>query len=619
MLRRGILFGLIIALAVVFGFVSFHGAPNEAVRLVKDFGYWQVLLLFTLFAICTVRSLGAEARQAVVHGRIWIGPAALILAAAAFLHLYERHEFKIVMDEVVLQDTAMNMHFNREAAATVRGYELAGNYTSLALYIDKRPLFFPFLLATLHDFTGYRVANAFVLNGLLSVAFMALVFLVARRVAGLGGGVAAVVLTASIPLVHQNAASSGFELLNLVMIVATLWFGMRYAERPDCDRLGAFVFSGILLAQTRYESALFILPVGVAILHVWRRQRRIDLDWPVLVAPLLLVIVPLHFNVFKLAAASWQLNDGPGADTPFSPRFFYDNVGHAMNYFLCTNGAEPNSLLVSVLGVLGVGFFMLVLYREHREIFAARPGEAVFSIFMLGLMIHTVLMLCYFWGQFDDPIIRRLSLPSHLLLVFAFVFVFPRLCRHAARWRALLAAAAVFIVGFTLPALAMHRYTQENFAARTNAWLSDFIDGLGDDSVLAIDNASSLQWLVHRKSGITVQRLAEKPENYLFHFRNRSFQHFLVVQRVGSDFEHASDFPTVDDDVGEGLRLETVAERVFSPIYRIRISRVMAVDEEQLKAWAQHRQKAVPLTPDMKSAAKKSDAAALDLWFRMLP
>ena len=165
----------------------------------------------------------------------------------------------------------------------------------------------------------------------------------------------------------------------------------------------------------------------------------------------------------------------------------------------------------------------------------------------------------------------------------------------------------------------MHRYTQENFAARTNSWLSDFIDGLGDDSALAIDNASSLQWLVHRKSGITVQRLAEKPENYLFHFHNRSFQHFLVVQRVGSDFENASDFPTVDDDVGDGLRLEKVAERAFSPIYRIRISRVVAIDEEKFKAWAQHRLKAVPLTPDMKSAVKKSDAAALDLWFRMLP
>jgi hypothetical protein len=542
-----------------------------------------------------------------------------MLAAAVFLHLYERHEFKIVMDEVVLQDTAMNMHFHREAAATVRGYELSGNYTSLVFYIDKRPLFFPFLLATLHDFTGYRIANAFVLNGLLSVAFVTLVFLVGRRVAGLGGGVAVVVLIVSVPLVHQNAVSSGFELLNLVMIVATLWFGMRYAERPDCDRLGAFIFSGILLAQTRYESALFILPVGVVILHVWWRQRRIDLDWPVLVAPLLLVIVPLHFNVFKLAAASWQLSDGPGADTPFSLRFFYDNVGHAMNFFLCTNGTEPNSLLVSVLGVIGVGFFVLVLYREYRGIFTSRPAEAVFSIFLLGLMVHTVLMLCYFWGQFDDPIIRRLSLPSHLLLVFAFVFVFPRLCRHAARWRALVAVAGVFMIGWTLPALAMHRYTQENFAARTNAWLSDFIDGLGDDSVLAIDNASSLQWLIHRKSGITVQRLAEKPDNYLFHFRNQSFQHFLVVQRVGSDFDHASDFPSVDDDVGDGLTLETVAQRAFSPIYRIRVSRVVAIDEEKLKAWAQRRLKAAPLTPEMKSAVKKGDSAALDRWFNMLP
>jgi len=164
------------------------------------------------------------------------------------------------------------------------------------------------------------VANAFVLNALLSLVFIALVFLVGRRLGGIKAGVAAVLLVASIPLVHQNVASSGFELLNLVMILAVLWLGMRYAERPDTDRLGAFVLAGILLAQTRYESALFVVPVGCVILYMWWRQGTVDLSWPIMVAPLLLVIVPLHFNVFKLATTSWQLSDIP-ARNPVQPAF----------------------------------------------------------------------------------------------------------------------------------------------------------------------------------------------------------------------------------------------------------------------------------------------------------
>ncbi|HWA09853.1 MAG TPA: glycosyltransferase family 39 protein [Opitutaceae bacterium] len=619
MLRKVILFSLIAALAIVLGFVSFHWAPGEAVALVKRYGYWQILLVTTLFAHCLVRSLRADVAVAARGWRVWVGPAALVLGAAAFLHVHERHEFKIVMDEVVLQDTAMRMHFEREAAAMVRGYDLAGNFTALNVYVDKRPLFFPFLLSLVHDLTGYRVGNAFGLNAGLSVIFVGLAFLVGRRLGGMPAAVTAVLLVASVPLIHQNVASSGFELLNLVMILATLWLGMRYVERPDTDRLGAFVLAGILLAQTRYESVLFILPVGIVILYVWWRARAIDLAWPIMVAPLLLVIVPLHFNVFKLAAASWQLNDVPGADTPFSPRFFYDNVGHAMNFFLCTDGTQPNSMLVSLLGVVGVGFFVLTFYREHRAIFRSRPAEAVFCIFLLALLVHTVLMLCYFWGTFDDPIIRRLSLPSHLLLIFAFLFVFPRLVSHPARWRGLILVSAFFVLGFTVPSVAMHRYTQENFAARTNAWLSDFLDGLGDDSALAIDGGSGLQWFVHRKSSIAVDALASHPEKYAFHFRNRSFRHFFVVQRMGSDFEHGTSFASIDDDVGDGLQLEPVAEQTFSPVYRIRISRVVAVDEDKLKAWAARRGKAVPLTAEMKSAVKKSDSDAIDRWFKLLP
>jgi hypothetical protein len=617
--KKATLFGLIVALAVVLGFVSFSHAPFEAIDLVQRMGYWQILLSAGLFAFCLWRSLRTDLHAGLARWRAWAAPVAFVLAVTAFLHVHERHEFKIAMDEIVLQDTAMRMHFAREADAMTRGYELAGNFLALQAFVDKRPLFFPFLLSLTHDLTGYRVGNVFVLNGLLSLAFTGLVYLVGRRLGGAPAGYAGVLLVATIPLVHQNVTGGGFELLNLVMILATLWLGMRYAERPDTDRLGAFVLAGVLLAQTRYESALFIVPTGLVILYVWWRRRAVDLAWPILVAPLLLVILPLHFSVFKVMQASWQLNDVPGAAVPFSPAYFYENVGHALTFFLSTDGFQPNSLLVSLLGACGVGFFVLVLYREHRDIFRARPVEAVFCLFTLGLIAHTGFMLCYFWGHFDDPIIRRLSLPAHLLFVLSFLFIFPRLVAHRARWRGLIAVTVVYLFAATIPTTAMHRYTQENFAARTNAWLSEYIERLGDQNVLAIDNVAGLQWLIHRKTSISVDVVALRPEAYLFHFKNRSFASFLVVQRMGADFDRGTRYPSMDDDLGDGFQLELIEERSFSPVYYIRISRVVGVDEEKVKAWAQRRMKAVHLTPEMKSVLSRSDADAIDRWFKLLP
>jgi hypothetical protein len=617
---RWCLFGLIALLAIVFGFISYRQAPGAAVSLVRRFGYWQILTVSVLFAWMLFESLKAEVRQMAVAWRSWIWPAALILGSAAFLHVQEPHGFKIVMDEVVLQLTAMRMHFEREVAVVVRGYDLVGNFTALAAYVDKRPLFYPFLVSLLHDVTGYRTANSVILNVLLTPVLTGLIYVTCRRLAGAAAGVAGVLLLVSIPLVHQNATGAGFELLNLVMILSAIWLGMRYAEKPDTIRLGAFLFSGILLAQTRYESALFILPVGAVIAYVWWRQRKIDFPWPVMIAPLLLVIIPLHFSVFKVSEASWQLNDIQGADEPFGPRYLADNIPHALNFFFATDRIQPNSFLVSVLGVVGVAFFILVMVRQWREMLTSRPGQAAFTCFILGLIAHTALMLLYFWGKFDDPVIRRLSLPLHLLLILSFIAILPQLVASRLRWRYLCLATLLFIVGYTTPVVAMHRYNQENFAARWNNWLADYLAKLPDGtSALAIDRHSGIQWFEHGFSSMPVDVLAANPEKYEFHFKNRSFQNFFVVQVLGSDFEHRMRFPTVDDDVGDGLTLETVAEVSMSPVYHMRLSRVLAVDVEKIKEWRKRRETAVHITPDIKSAIDKGNSNAVDLWFRMLP
>jgi hypothetical protein len=612
------LFGLTALLAIVVGFISYRQAPGAAVYLVRRFGYWQILAVTALFAWTLWQSLREDVRQTAAAWRSWLGPAVLILGSAGFLHVQEPHGFKIVMDEVVLQATAMRMHFAREVAVVVRGYEMVGNFTPLAAYVDKRPLFYPFLVSVLHDLTGYRLDNSIVLNVLLTPALTGLMYLICRRLAGAAAGVAGVLLLVSIPLVHQNATGAGFELLNLVMILSTLWLGMRFAEAPGVARLGAFLFSGILLAQTRYESALFVLPVGAVLALVWWRQRRIEITWPVIVAPLLLIVIPLHFSVFKVSTASWQLADIQGADSPFGLGYFYDNVGHALNFMFATDGIQPNSFLVSALGIVGVGFFLLVLLRQRREILQSRPAQAAFTCFILALVAHTVLMLLYFWGRFDDPVIRRLSLPMHLLLILSFIAILPELVPWRLRWRVLGLGTVLFIVSVTLPLVAMHRYNQENFAARWQNWLAAYLDKL-EGSALAIDRHSGIQWFHHGKSSMPVDSLAANPENYAFHFANRSFDHYFVVQVLGSDFDHHIRFPTVDDDVGDGLKLETIAEVTMSPVYIMRLSRVTAVDVDKIKEWRKQRESAVHVTPEIRSAIDKGNSDAVDRWFKMLP
>ena len=61
--------------------------------------------------------------------------------AALPAHVVERGPLTISVTEDMA--TAMRMHFAREVAVVVRGYEMVGNFTPLAAYVDKRPLFYP--------------------------------------------------------------------------------------------------------------------------------------------------------------------------------------------------------------------------------------------------------------------------------------------------------------------------------------------------------------------------------------------------------------------------------------------------------------------------------------------
>jgi len=618
MRSRLVLLVLIILLALVLGFWTF--TPPQAVNLVLRGGYWLLLLVTGLFLwqLC----LSLRDSQPFWKNVGWWKHAAFIVATTFLLHVQERHEFKIVADEVVLSSTARQMHFHREAAVVVRGFEYAGNFTPLNAFLDKRPLFFPFLLAMVHDLTGYRVANVFVLNAALSFVLVALVYAIARRLGGSWSGVSAVLLLCTIPLVEQNATGGGFEILNLVMLLLTLWLGLRLSDGYSDAGLSAFVLSGVLLAQVRYESVLFVLPVAVVVALTWWWRREVRLPASLLASPLFLIIYPLQHNVFKISESSWQMFSVAGAETPFALRYFYENVAHALNFFFTFDGSQPNSWLVALFGILSTGLVVLVLYKEHQTLFSAGKSVATMLTFLIGLMLHTVLMLCYFWGKWDDPVIRRLSLPTHLLLIFSTIFVWPRLIPSPRRWPILSGLAGIYLFGFALPASSMHRFTQENFAARTTNWLGDYIRrNLEGRRVIAIDDSAGLQWFLYGQSSITPERFADKWEDFVYHFKRRSFDDYLVVQRVGVDLRTGHRFVSWGDDLGSGVTIELIEEKAFAPRYIVRLSRITEIDDGKFKEWVEARKKTkTPGSTTMAfSTVDIADPDQLAEWIRRLP
>ena len=570
--KRVWLFLLSGALAVVLGFFAIPG--RMAITLVSKLGYWFELVAFVLF----LRALWLTFRDdlgALSWRKLDWASVALVALAGIVLLVHETFGFKIVMDEIMLLGTSMSMHFDKTVLTPIRGNDIQGAFVILDGIMDKRPLFFPFLLSLLHDITGYRPANAFILNGALTFILLGLTYVCGRMLGGRRAGWLGVLLLAGLPLLGQNATGGGFELLNVLMILATLLLGARFVQKRDEASFTALCFSTLLLGQTRYESLIYVLPVAILIVWVWYQEGRVVLSWPVIFAPLLLLPYPLQHRIFELRNTAWQMGSKPESSQPFSFAYVQDNLEHAERFFFARPTDQPNSLTLSILGWIAVVFFLLFAAKRLRTLRTEPPAVVASVIFLAGFIAQFVVLMCYFWGQFDDPVIRRLSLPTHLWLVVAVMTVLPQFAA-AGFQRLLLSVAAFGAIASGVPSMAEHAYTQEYLPGRETAWRREFIAEQPRHDYLMIDNDSIL-WIAHQVSATTVPEAIKRRDAIVFHLRNRTFSAIYIFQRLNIDPKTGAMTVREGDDPGPDYVLEPVREERLQTLTLTRISRVKEV------------------------------------------
>lgn len=561
-----------IALALVLAFWALPDQP--AIWFVTHAGYWFVWVAFGIFlwaAWQTLRPRLVPPWRALLN---WEAVAAVGIATAVLL-VHETFGFKILMDEIMLLGTSMSMHFNRTALVPERGNDIQGTFVILSGVLDKRPLFFPFLLSLVHDIVGYRPTNAFLLNGGLTVTFLGLVWTVAKQLGGRLAAWLALLLLAGLPLLAQNASGGGFELLNLVMITTAVAFGARCLQEPSDAAIVALAYSGILLAQVRYESVIYLLPVALLIGLVWYREQRVRLPWPLLLAPLLMIHYPLQNRVFSIRTSSWEMMSKPGYTTPFSVRYVGENLYHAFRFFFGRSTEQPNSLVLSTFCFLALPFFLLLLVRTLQSRRQVSSAMLSFYIFSIGFALQFALLMLYFWGKFDEHVISRLSLPTILFLVLALACVLAEL-RSALLNRMLVAGAAVGLLALSIPAMSARAYDQEYSPAREVRWREQFMAAHPRNDYLMVDNDSIL-WITHQVTATPVLQAQQRREALMFNFRNKTFSDFFAFQRFDVDPDTGKLKFQEGEDLGANFVLEPVQEVRLRFLTLTRISRIKEI------------------------------------------
>jgi len=578
--KRLLLFALAGAAALFLGFRAL--APKTGGAVITRWGYYYILAVFAWF----VRHAWTFAASRSETWRGWLRrpgwPAVAIAGAAVFALWSDPFKHKILYDEYVIQGTAFEMHSTKEVSTIIRAYDIGGTWLSIDTFLDKRPFFFPFLISILHDLTGYREANAFILNAVLCLACLGLLYWFASELAGRGPALLSICLMATLPLFGQNASGAGMDLHNLTMIVFVACLGLLYLRRPDENRLSLFVLGAVLLVESRYESVVFLGPVAFVVMAGWFRGGRILLPWAAVIFPLLLVPYALHSRDLSATPLFWQLEEGQ------TSAFRFANIGNnlqgAWGFLFNTGPGLANSWYLSVLGSGGLGWLLWAGWRRFRTRPrpALEPVHIVALAFGAGVLAHFIVLLFYWWARLDDRMASRFAFP----ICISFSLLAALLVRALERprfpaLRAGFAGLGIWLVSCGLPAISQRLYTDQNLVMQELDWEHAVVESQ-PGPVFLITNKSTIPFILWHIPAIITGQGAERAKQIRYHMREGTFREVLVAQALRPTSANGDMGVDPDDVLPDNFRMVTIAEKRFGGRVA-RISRLLAIDADRTK------------------------------------
>jgi len=562
----------VVVLCLRFGALSLDAASG----FVKYTGYWATLLSLAAFLWLLVRSF----RNRLSAWRQHLPGLLAVVVCGGLLQANEPHRFRVMFDEYAILSTSMNMHFNRHAAVASTGQYANGQMQYAGEYVDKRPLGYPLLVSFVHDLTGYRPANAFVVNAVVGFAFLGAVYIVGVLLGSTGLGLLGVLLATGLPLVAQNATGGGIDLLSAAMVLAVLAQIIRHLRSPTLANSELLVAAYVFAAQVRYESLTLGLLVGAVVVLGWWRTRRIEMSWLLTLSPLLL-LTPVLINFVYVGTPGFFESHRLGVET-FSRTFLDRNLGENIYFLFNWDGRMVNSPLLSLVGIVSLLLCLVKFARSvPKMVKDGDPLLAVIGLAGFGLGF-AVLTLFYFWGKWTDPIAARLSFPLQLALLVSTLYAGTLLLKTRQRLRAAQILAGIFVLGYTLPASARHQATKDMSGSYETSWAVDYILAHCDESTLIVSE-SSLPFVCHERPAAGFAVAAHNEPLLQLQWPKTPYRQILVLQdlvyNAGTDqwevWRGSNLTPTLP-----GMVLETVTEHVFVSGYISRISRLIRYEPQ---------------------------------------
>ncbi|MGJ3241406.1 MAG: hypothetical protein ACFE0O_00395 [Opitutales bacterium] len=558
-----------------------RGTASDLFRLL---GYGWILALAAAGAWAVSVALGAHLRPtaAPVRKRADLFGLAMGIAILAVFIARVDFGYKVMMDEAALTGTALGMHLERVPLAVARAYWIEGTFVPVETVVDKRPLLQPFLIATLHDLTGLRIANSFAVSAGAAAFTLLGVYLLGRRHPGPSGGCLALALFGGLPLFWIAAGCGGFDALNLAVLVLVGLLVTAAWQSPRTPVFRALLVGLLLTFTVRYETPLLAGVIGTGwLLTAWRRGWLPRLPWNLLAAaPALVAPWIWQFRIATGEPSVWQrAGKGLSADAPvFGAGYLTENLGEALAFLLALDPLQPNSRMLGLIGLVALVLWLPTRWRRSGERLRLQASDGL-GLWLAGLGAITGVHLLYFWGQYTDVVTQRLSLPLHLLLAMVPVVLLSEMRSSAFRNRGMLIVGGLALIGWlgeTLPELGDPLTWSRHEDQRLEEAKRQFIeDRLAAGEQPFVIGRAAIPWINTGVAARTWGGMTGRWNALRFHWEAGTWDAIYLVTheqpgRGGSWIPHPGMVPPGD----VLLETETVTTAYTTPVKRITIRRL---------------------------------------------
>lgn len=379
-------------LAVVWG-----GLEQQRAGWLAQVLYWWMPCTCAFAGLCFGWRVWARESRLLERFRSWWPGLLLAVAATLVVFWVSPPQMRVQFDETSLVGVSQNMHLQGLAVMTTGAVPSQGQVVPIENMVDKRPTLFAFLVSCVHASRGYRMENAFFVNGLLLALGLLVLFAAVRARLGIYAGLSAPLLVLSVPLTCVVATSAGFELLATVLLLLATVAALAFVDKPSDARFAAFLGTGVMLSHSRYESILAVLILGgLAAALTWRSYRPGRRVWWLLaLCPTLLT--PLFF----LLQHGQNPNFTPEAGGQ-SLASFAHLIEHLGPFLTGWFGSGMGSAMPGWLAIVAA---LLWLWRLAR-----REATRV-DLFAMTPLCLTAVVLAWFYGDVREQTALRLFLP----------------------------------------------------------------------------------------------------------------------------------------------------------------------------------------------------------------